>query len=129
MYLINSGLIKFGQQDTNPYNLINIPIFFVFGYTCGVLGAVFVYVNGKISKIRKAYLTTSALKVAETCFIALLTSTIVYYLPLINQDDCRPKEPGMGDEFRRYNCDDEDSFNGLASLFFNTEGTTIRLFL
>ena len=91
VYLINSGLIKFGQQDTNPYNLINIPIFFVFGYTCGVLGAVFVYVNGKISKIRKAYLTTSALKVAETCFIALLTSTIVYYLPLINQDDCRPK--------------------------------------
>ena len=120
VYLINSGLIKFGQQNSSPYNLVNLPIFFVFGYICGILGAAFVFANGKINKLRKRYLTTSGLKVAETCFVALLTSSVVYFLPLINEHDCRPREPDMGEEFRRYNCGDDEHFNGLASLFFNT---------
>ena len=64
VYLINSGLIKFGQQNSSPYNLVNLPIFFVFGYICGILGAAFVFANGKINELRKRYLTTSGLKVA-----------------------------------------------------------------
>jgi chloride channel 7 len=69
-------------------------------------------------------------KFIETvCLIAVSTS-IIFFLPLLDKD-CEP-EVTEGTEaslsYVRYQCP-ENTYNGLATLFFNTEGHVIKIFL
>ena len=126
--LINAGLIKLGKQETIPFNMVHLPFFFLFGWVCGILGAAFVFLNGKIINLRKRFLTTNGRKIAETVVLAFMTTTVVFFLPLMNEGKCQKLEGLESKEiFRQYTCE-EGEYNGLASLFFNTEGQTIKIF-
>ena len=127
---INGGLIKFGgDRNAHPYNLLNLPFFFISGCLCGIVGAGFVFFNGKVNKLRKRLLTSDASKVVEKTLIALLTSTVVYFLPLLTPTCYRKVAFGDEEHTRQYRCENSGEFNGLASLFFNTEGTIIKIFM
>ena len=108
--------------------MVHLPFFFLFGWVCGILGAAFVFLNGKIINLRKRFLTTNGRKIAETVVLAFLTTTVVFFLPLMNEGKCQKLEGLESKEiFRQYTCE-EGEYNGLASLFFNTEGQTIKIF-
>ena len=103
---INGGLIKFGgDRNANPYNLLNIPFFFIFGWFCGIMGAGFVFLNGKVNKLRKRILKSDVAKVVETTLIALLTSTIVYFLPLLTPRCFEGNALGHQEHARQYQCE------------------------
>ena len=86
--IVNAGLIKFGQYDENPYKLHDFPFFILLGVLGGLLGALFIHVNYNISKYRKYYLDTKWKKVIEVTLLVAVTSTIIYYAPMILHDDC-----------------------------------------
>lgn len=72
------------------------------GVIGGVLGAIFCFVNYTMGKIRKQYLTNNLRKFLETMFYVVLTGTLMYFAPLLTQDECYPKKK-EGDEYEAYN--------------------------
>ena len=88
VFIVNAGLIKFGQYDENPYKLHDFPFFILLGIMGGLLGALFIYLNSTINRYRKLYLKTGWEKVIEVVVLVAVTSTFVYYAPMILRNDC-----------------------------------------
>lgn len=86
--IINAGLIKFGQYDEHPYKLHDFPFFLILGMFGGLLGAFFIFVNYNINKIRKQYLNSKWKRVIEAIILVLLTSTVIFFAPMLLKDDC-----------------------------------------
>jgi chloride channel 7 len=84
----NAGLIKFGEYDENPYKLSDFPFFIILGIFGGLLGAMFVYVNGEINRLRKKVLKSNQLKFFETIALTTLTATVLFYTPNILSKNC-----------------------------------------
>lgn len=66
----------------------DFPFFILLGVLGGLLGAFFIFVNYKIGVYRKTYLRTKWQKVIETTVLVALTSTIIYYAPMLLKEDC-----------------------------------------
>ena len=95
----------------------------------GLLGALFIFVNYNINRYRQLYLKTKWRKVIEVIVLVALTSTVIYYAPMILKNDCLQEEDKRIEaSFIQYKCG-ADQYNPLATLLFNTEGTTIKAFL
>jgi H+/Cl- antiporter ClcA len=90
--IVNAGMIKFGQYDENPYKLHDFPFFILLGALGGLLGAFFIFVNYTINKYRKQYLNTKWKKVIEATCLVFITSTVIYYAPMILKNDCQQEE-------------------------------------
>lgn len=86
--IFNGGLIKFGSYDEHPYKLHDFPFFLILGMLGGLLGAFFIFVNYSINKLRKKYLKTSWKKVCETLVLVFFTSTVIYFAPMLLNNDC-----------------------------------------
>ena len=125
--VINAGLIKFGTFNENPYKISDIPSFIFLGVLGGILGAVFIFVNYRISVLRKKFLTTKIKKILEVLCLAFLTAVVTFWAPWFIK--CR----GEGQNFEnityiQYTCP-EGAYNPLATLLFNTEGAVIKAFM
>lgn len=81
--VVNAGLIKLGQYDEHPYKLHDFPFFLIIGMLGGLLGAFFIFVNYNVNKIRKRLLDTKWKKVIETLVLVVITSTVIYFAPLM----------------------------------------------
>jgi H+/Cl- antiporter ClcA len=88
--LTNSGVIKFGTFVDNKYKIWDLISFGIMGVIGGVLGALFCFVNYTMGKIRKKYLTNNWRKYFETLLYVFLTGTLMYFAPLLTQNDCYP---------------------------------------
>lgn len=54
----------------------------------GLLGAFFIFVNYNVNKIRKKLLDTKWKKVIETLVLVVVTSTVIYFAPLMQKSEC-----------------------------------------
>ena len=84
----NTGAIKYGSYDENPFTLKDLPAFVVMGVLGGWLGAFFVAGHYHISNLRKRFLTSKAKKVIETTLIVMITATIVFFAPTFLTNEC-----------------------------------------
>jgi H+/Cl- antiporter ClcA len=126
---VNAGLIKFGQYDENPYKLHDFPFFILLGVLGGLLGALFIYLNGLVNGYRRQYLRTKWQRVLEVVVLVAATSTFIYYAPMILYDDCLPEEDKQIEaSFIKYKCKPNE-YNPLATLLLNSEGTVIKALL
>ena len=66
-----------------------IPAAIIIGIVCGVLGALFVWVNTSLSKIRKRVITQKWQKLLEVAFFSLATSSAFYWMPFF-YNECKP---------------------------------------
>lgn len=129
MLFVNAGLIKFGQYDENPYKLHDFPFFIILGIMGGLLGALFIYVNYNVNKLRKLHLRTKWHKVIEVIVLVVTTSTFIYYAPMLLRGDCLTEEDKQIEaSFIQYKCE-KGEYNPLATLLLNTEGTAIKALL
>ena len=139
--LTNSGVIKFGFFTQNKYKLHDLIPFAIMGVIGGILGAIFCWINYTMSKIRKKYLNTDLKKFLETMFFVFLTGTLMYFAPLIVEDDCVSTKPdpnasieeqeqfeALSKKFQRYTCS-EDLYNPLATALFNPLGSVFKVFM
>ena len=127
--ITNAGLIKFGEYDENPYKLQDFPFFIILGIFGGLLGSFFIYINAEINLMRKKYLTTKALKLAETLALTALTATVLFFTPKLLSSTCISRAESSADaEHIQYLCPD-GMYNPMATFLFNPEGTVIKNFL
>jgi H+/Cl- antiporter ClcA len=91
--LTNSGIIKFGSAADNVYQAYDLISFGIMGVVGGLLGALFCWVNYQMGVWRKKWLTNDLKKFAEVMVILFLTGTVMYWVPLINPNDCIDRPP------------------------------------
>ena len=95
----------------------------------GLLGAFFIFVNYNVNKLRKKYLDTKWKRVIETLVLVVITSTIIYFAPLIMKEDCLLEEEGrLNAHYIQYLCPDKE-YNSLATILLNPENSIIKTFM
>ena len=77
--------------------------------------------------MRKRVIRKNWHKVIEVAFFALVTSTTFYMISL-KLENCIPKTDANYKSYHRARCQDNE-YSPMATLFFNTEGGTIRAML
>lgn len=123
--IVNGGIIKFGEFQKRSFTFASLIPFVIIGIICGILGAIYVYVNSVLmAKLRKKILTSNFKRIAECLFWVILSCSIVYFSPNIYPDRC-PSQKSKALELIQYRCP-EGTYNPLASLLMNTEGSAIK---
>ncbi|XP_014217594.1 H(+)/Cl(-) exchange transporter 7 [Copidosoma floridanum] len=122
------GLLNLGKFETICYQIYEIPLFVFVGCLGGVLGALWNYLNYKISVFRQKYLKSKWLKVSEALSIAIMSATMGF-LMMFFIDDCKP----LGDKdvpkipVQMY-CP-KDHYSAVAALWFQTPESIVRSLL
>ena len=135
----NGGFIIFdisdgGQDDYAFYELLPVSIL---GVTGGLLGALFNQLSKRLCTWRMDVLAkrNNGARVIEAVLVAVVTSIVSFCVPLMAA--CRRCPEGFEDEcpradnvetgnFVAFNCARPDTFNDLATIFFNTNDDSIR---
>jgi len=76
MTLSASGTLKFGQLTNATVKLQHILGSIIIGVIGGLLGSFFIFVNGKMGKWRKKYITTTSRKVIEAGMYGAATMSV-----------------------------------------------------
>jgi len=106
--IVNGGLLKFANITVNDYNLADFIVFIVIGVLGGLLGSLYIFINGNLAKFRKYVLNQKYMKILESAVLAFVGATIIFFIPAIFNDNCqRPpigfKDPNE-DNIVRYTC-------------------------
>lgn len=80
--VVNTGGIKDGTLDPDPYTISDLPVFMLMGVFGGLLGAFFVAVHYNLGKFRKVYVNTKTKKVIEAMLYVAVTCTIIFFSPI-----------------------------------------------
>lgn len=125
-----------GQNDYSPFELLPMAMLGVMG---GLLGALFNQLTLYVSAWRRNYLHPKGnnVKIMEACVVALLTSLLSFYLPLLQTctpcpdpikypDLVCPRPSDTTGNFVNFSCPNEHEYNDLATIFFNTQDDAIR---
>ena len=119
-------MIKFGVPlDGDPFKLQHLPFVIISGVICGLLGAVFVWGNVALTKVRMACLKNKLAKVFEAIMMVIITATIIFVLPYLAsciQNDDLPDDLDVVN----FTCP-PGYFNKLATLLWQTEGGVIKV--
>lgn len=83
-----TGAIKFGDLTTVDNSLFDLFAAIVIGIVCGLLGSFFIYVQTKMTKLRKYYITTNIRKISEAVFFAFITAAGFYLAVLLTKEEC-----------------------------------------
>ncbi|XP_033118089.1 H(+)/Cl(-) exchange transporter 7-like isoform X2 [Anneissia japonica] len=122
--LSSPGLVNFGQFEGKDYYGYEIPIFIAMAIIGGLLGALFNFINYRLSLFRIKYLYKRWMNLAEAMFVASVTATLAF-LAIYNIQDCR----SLPQEEVRYPlqmfCADGE-YSATASLFFSTPEASIK---
>lgn len=89
--LSDPGLVRLDVFPNVQFDLLEIPLFLIMGVVGGLVGAMFVTLNYKLSVLRKKFIKMNWLKISEAGFVAGLTA-LVSFLMMMNINDCTDKE-------------------------------------
>mmetsp|Transcript_11804 Transcript_11804/g.14984 ORF Transcript_11804/g.14984 Transcript_11804/m.14984 type:complete len:360 (+) Transcript_11804:663-1742(+) len=122
----DTGALKFGNLSDKESSLLDLPAAIIIGIVCALLGSFFIFVNINLGILRKKYITKNWQKISEALFFAFISSSLFFLVVIARQDTCRaPAEGAPEINLIKFRCENDD-FNPLATLIFNTEGGTIR---
>lgn len=118
------GLLNLGKFETISYQVYEIPLFMIVGTMGGLLGALWNYINYRISVFRLKYIRQKWLKVIEAVSVSIMAvimgSLMIYFL-----NDCKP----LGQDVTKYPvqlfCKDGE-YSSVAALWFQTPESTVR---
>lgn len=141
----SSATLKFGTMKKMTVTPVDvIPGAIVLGILSGLLGAFFIGTNFKVNAWRAKYLTKKWHKPIDTFVFSFACSSMFFGCSYFFQS-CIPREIKLAHETINLNlktedvlvdegestvfqafCRDPETFNPLASLFWNTEGGIVR---
>ncbi|MFH4977020.1 hypothetical protein AB6A40_003729 [Gnathostoma spinigerum] len=124
-FLSWSGLANFGVFENIEYNIWEIPLFLLIGVLGGLSGALFNFLNMKLSRFRKKYVISRGQKLFECLLVAAL-SAFVGFLTLFILDDCQPMgvNPELTDYAKLF-CP-QGSYSAVANLFFQSPEQSVK---
>nr|KAG5710384.1 hypothetical protein BaRGS_022202 [Batillaria attramentaria] len=122
--LSNPGLINFGSFDNLGYNGIEILIIMVVGLLGGLFGALFNFLNHKITLFRTRYLYPRWAQVLEAVLVAVITATFGFCSIVIN-NDCKPMVESRDEMQVQFFCPD-GYYSSSTNLFFDTPEASVK---
>jgi chloride channel 7 len=122
--LSNPGLINFGIFKGNPYYGYELVVFALMGICGGLIGAMFNFINFKVSVFRRRFVRHKVLRVLEPLLVVSLVVTFGMLLSMA-VSECHPN--GYVAQIRsvQMRCPD-GHYNAMASLFVATSEESIR---
>jgi len=78
---LESAVLKFGSISISPPTLEVIPGAIIVGAVTGLLGGIFVIVNSNLGLLRKKYITSNVVKIIESVFFSIATTSVFYWAP------------------------------------------------
>jgi len=126
--LSDCAMLKFGivaQDHRIPYYELLGAV--IIGLICGILGAIFMKINTSLMRCRKKYIRRKWQKVLEVSLFSALTAS-TFFMIALSMDRCNKKSDTNFRSYHRARCQ-ADEYSPMATLFFNTEGGTIRAML
>ncbi|CAG0900265.1 unnamed protein product [Cyprideis torosa] len=122
--LTDSGLLNFGKFDDLSYDWLELPLFMVMGIIGGLLGALFNYMNYRLTVFRMRYIYRPWAQVVEAIIVAAVTASVGFIM-IFFISECRP----IGQDSNKYPvqlmCGD-GQYNTLASIWFQTPEASVR---
>lgn len=126
--LSNAGLLNLGKFEKLEYQIYEIPLFMLIGCIGGLLGALWNYLNYKITVFRQKFYKKKWLKVADALSIAVMSATMGF-LMIFFIDDCKSLDgKNVPNITVRAYCP-ENFYSAVASLWFQTPESTVRSLL
>jgi H+/Cl- antiporter ClcA len=138
----NRAMFSFGEFDSlydgqSNYSVWEISLFLVLGLIGGLLGAIFIYINTFIFKIRKQYQHNNFYSWLEIVIISTLMSLLTFIIPAL-WNKCTPLP--LANEMIDWNnqernlvkllvplyCPSDTHYNELASLYLTDSDTAIK---
>ncbi|RWS03848.1 H(+)/Cl(-) exchange transporter 7-like protein [Dinothrombium tinctorium] len=121
-----AGLINFGKFESSMtnYSFIELPTYIVMGVIGGLLGALYNYINYRITVIRIRYIYKKWAKILEAVVIALISASVGFLL-IVTTNDCRRVDPSQVAFPVQYNCP-EGEYSVMAALWFNTPEASVK---
>jgi chloride channel 7 len=123
--LSSAAVLKFGDLQQVDSPVTDLFIALILGIVSGCLGAGFIDVNSRLGILRKKYIDTKVKKICETMLFSFITASLFFWISASAPTCLVNDTEGGFDEYYRFNCP-EGTYNPTATLFFNTEGGTIR---
>lgn len=126
--LSDASILKFGiMPEEHPIPIYELVGAVIIGLICGIMGAMFIRVQIWLLRMRKIGIKKSWQKVMEVSFFAGLTA-MTFFTVSLSLNKCIPKSDPTFKFYHNARCA-ENEYSPMATLFFNTEGGTIRSLL
>ncbi|KAL8566320.1 hypothetical protein ACOMHN_050438 [Nucella lapillus] len=118
--LSNPGLVRFSTFTNLSFDLIEIPVFIGEAIIGGLLGALFVVLNYKLTVFRQKYLHRyNWIKVAEAGLVSVV-SAVAGFLLMFGVRECTTAIPRSSHAITLSMFCEEGSFNSMSTMFLTT---------
>lgn len=119
------GLLNLGKFEAISYKFFEIPLFMLMGVLGGLLGALWNYLNYKITCFRLRFVKQKWMKVIEALVVAAF-SAIVAFMMIYSLNDCKLRSEAKNTKYPvSMYCNDEE-YNVVAALWFQTPESSVR---
>lgn len=124
-FLSWNGLANFGVFENGSYNIWEIPIFLLIGVLGGLSGALFNFLNLKLSRFRRKHIRSNCQKLME-CLLVAAVSAFTGFITLFLVDDCQPvgRNPKLTDVTKLW-CQ-KGQYSAVANLFFQSPEDSVK---
>ncbi|CAF0794612.1 unnamed protein product [Brachionus calyciflorus] len=122
----NPGLINFGRFQNTTYTWFELPIFILMGSFGGLIGALFNYLNIKLTKFRNRYVKNNLSNIAEGLIVASVSATVGFLLSFYISKDCQPIGRDLVSKYPVQLFCDDGQYNAMSGLFFQTPENSLR---
>ncbi|VDK76725.1 unnamed protein product [Litomosoides sigmodontis] len=124
-FLSWNGLANFGVFEDHDYNIWEIPIFLIIGVLGGLSGALFNFLNLKLSRFRKKYIRSKCQKLME-CLLVAAASAFTGFITLFLVNDCQPvgRDPKLTEVTKLW-CR-KGQYSAVANLFFQSPEESVK---
>ncbi|KAL3990616.1 Voltage gated chloride channel family protein [Acanthocheilonema viteae] len=124
-FLSWNGLANFGVFENHSYNIWEIPIFLLIAVLGGLSGALFNFLNLKLSRFRKKYIRSKCQKLME-CLLVAAASAFTGFVTLFLVNDCQPvgRNPKLTEVTKLW-CR-KGQYSAVANLFFQSPEESVK---
>lgn len=125
--LSSPGLFNFGSFNSTKYGAVELLMFIIMGIVGGLLGALFIHLNFKLTLFRNRYIHGNVARIAEGTIVAMVSGAISFLIIFL-YNDCQPMRAEPETYPTQFFCPD-GQYSSTAGLFFQTpEAGAKRLF-
>ncbi|XP_076030012.1 chloride channel protein 7 isoform X4 [Oratosquilla oratoria] len=123
--LTYTGLLNFGAFDDLTYQIWEFIPFILMGILGGLLGALYNYINYRLTVFRMRYVQQPWRKIIEAVIVAFFTATIGFFM-IYFVNDCRRASEDQNTLYPIQMFCDEGDENAVASIWFQTPEQSVR---